>query len=51
MAFMVAITMLLVTILKAPSTVSANQDSMETEKTAAKVSNSDNTSACANAEI
>ena len=39
MAFMVAIAMLLVTILKAPSTVSANQDSMETEKTAVKVRN------------
>ena len=43
MAFMVVIAMLLVTILKAPTTVSANQDFTETERTAAKVSNSDNT--------
>ena len=45
MAFLVVIAMLLVTILKAPTNVSASQDSMETERTAAKVSNSDNASA------
>ena len=40
---MVAIAMLLVTILKAPTTVPANQDFTKMEKTAAKVSDSDNT--------
>ena len=38
MALMVATEMLLVTILKAPTTVSANQDFTKMEKTAAKVS-------------
>ena len=37
MAFMVAIAMPLVTILKAHTIVPANQDSMETEKAVAKV--------------
>ena len=38
MAFLVAIAMPHVTTQKAPTTVPANQDLMETEKTAAKVS-------------
>ena len=38
-AFMVAIATPHATIQKAPTTVPANQDLMETEKTAAKVSN------------
>ena len=38
-AFMVAIATLRVTIQKAPTTVLANQDLVETEKTVAKVSN------------
>lgn len=36
-AFMVVIVMLVVTILKAPISASANQDFMETEETAARV--------------
>ena len=48
LTFMVATVMLLVTILKAPTIVPASQDSIETEKTAVKVRNGDNTSACAN---
>ena len=44
MDLMVAIAMLFVTILKAPTNVFANQDFRRMEKTAAKVSSSDNSS-------
>lgn len=43
MTVMVATGMPLVTILKVPTTVSANQDFMEEEKTAAKVSQHNDT--------